>query len=209
MERLKRRDATSPARDKIARCADMVFCGTASALAISPAARPSGSCFTSSRNTSSRVDWASAASARMAFSDSIYPDLSIYNLLSSQLHGPFPAGQCRAISRSRRRNSQMPWTLANLMIQIVAGLVGAHLAAAVAHEHRFGFWGHSLVGLISGGLSGLFLQTYSVTVVTASGSLNAPTSAEVFMTESLTGAVVGGIAMFAVGFIISERSKGN
>jgi hypothetical protein len=29
------------------------------------------------------------------------------------------------------------------------------------------------------------------------------------MTESLTGAVVGGIAMFAVGFIISERSKGN
>ncbi|MGD0851398.1 hypothetical protein, partial [Bradyrhizobium sp.] len=67
----------------------------------------------------------------------------------------------------------------------------------------------SLVGLISGGLSGLFLQTYSVTVVTASGSLNVPTSADVFMTESLTGAVAGGIAMFAVGFIISERSKGN
>jgi hypothetical protein len=102
----------------------------------------------------------------------------------------------------------MSWTWTNLIIQIVAGLVGAHLAAAVAHEHRFGFWGHSLVGLISGGLSGLFLQTYAVTVVTASGSLNAPRSSEVFAIESLTGAVAGGIAMFAVGFIISERSKG-
>ena len=60
----------------------------------------------------------------------------------------------------------------------------------------------------SGGLSGLFLQTYAVTVVTASGSLNAPRSSEVFAIESLTGAVAGGIAMFAVGFIISERSKG-
>src|ERR1700728_2782215 len=85
MERLKRRDATSPARDKIARCADMVFCDTARALAISPAASPSGSCFTSSRNTSSRVDWASAASARMASSNSIYLDLWIYYPLVKQI----------------------------------------------------------------------------------------------------------------------------
>jgi hypothetical protein len=103
----------------------------------------------------------------------------------------------------------MSWTLANLVIQIVAGLVGAHLAAVAGHEHRFGFWGHSLVGLASGGLSGLFLQTYAVTVVTGNGSLNVPRSAEVFAIEALTGAVVGGIAMFAVGFIISERSKKN
>jgi hypothetical protein len=103
----------------------------------------------------------------------------------------------------------MSWTLANLVIQIVAGLVGANIAAAAAHEHRFGFWGHSLVGLVSGGLSGFFLQTYSLTVVTGSGSLNVPTNAEVFAIESLTGAVVGGIAMLAVGFIISERSKEN
>jgi hypothetical protein len=101
----------------------------------------------------------------------------------------------------------MSWTLANLMIQIVAGLVGANIAAAAAHEHRFGFLGHCLVGLVAGGLSGVFLQTYSVTVVTGSGSLNVPTNAEVFAVESLTGAVAGGIAMLAVGFIISERSK--
>jgi hypothetical protein len=103
----------------------------------------------------------------------------------------------------------MTWTLANLVTQIVAGLIGAHIAAAAAHEHRFGFWGHSLVGLAGGGLSGLVLQTYAVTVVTGSGSLNAPTNAEIFTIESLTGAVTGGIAMLAVGLILSERAKGN
>src|ERR1700688_4457728 len=84
MERLKRCADTSPARDRIDRCDDMVFCGTASALAMSPAASPSGSCFTNSRNTSSRVDWASAASARMAGSDSTYPELWIYFFVSSE-----------------------------------------------------------------------------------------------------------------------------
>jgi hypothetical protein len=102
----------------------------------------------------------------------------------------------------------MAWTLANFIIQIVAGLLGANIAAAAAHEHRFGFWAHSLVGLIGGGLSGLFLQTYAVTVVTGSGSVNVPTDAEVFTIELLTGAVVGAIAMLAVGLFIRERAKG-
>ena len=101
----------------------------------------------------------------------------------------------------------MSWTMANLIIQIIAGLIGANIAALAAHEHRFGFWGHSLVGLASGGSSGLFLQTYAVTVVTGDGSLNVPRNAEIFAIEALTGAVVGGIATFAVGSIISERKK--
>src|SRR5438105_1157089 len=83
MERLKRFADTNPARARIERCDDIVFCGTASDLAISPAASPSGSCFTSNRNTSSLVDWASAASARIVSSDSIYPELWIYAYLSS------------------------------------------------------------------------------------------------------------------------------
>src|SRR5260370_37918825 len=91
MERRNRCADTSPGRDKIERCDDMVFCGTAPALAISPAARPSGSCFTSSLNTSSRVGWASAASARMASSDSIYPELWIYGGMSSDAAPNHPA----------------------------------------------------------------------------------------------------------------------
>ena len=63
----------------------MVFCGTANAVAISPAASPSGSCFTKSLKTLSRVNWANAASARIACSDSIYLDIWILCLAVKQI----------------------------------------------------------------------------------------------------------------------------
>ncbi|RTL50072.1 MAG: hypothetical protein EKK40_13845 [Bradyrhizobiaceae bacterium] len=99
----------------------------------------------------------------------------------------------------------MEWTTTSLIIQIVAGFFGAHIAAIVSHEHRFGFVGHSLVGLIAGGLSGWFFQTRAVTMVTASGSLNAVSQPEVFALQGLSGAIMGAIAMFCVGFILAER----
>jgi hypothetical protein len=101
----------------------------------------------------------------------------------------------------------MEWTFANVIIQTVAGLIGANIAAAAAHEHRFGFWRHSLVGLASGALGGLFLQKYASTMVTASGSLNEPGQIQIYVAEALTGAAIGAIAMLAVGFILYERSK--
>ena len=97
----------------------------------------------------------------------------------------------------------MSWT-AILILQIVSGFVGAHMAALTLHQYRFGWIGHSLVGLLAGALSGYFLQTMALTVVTASGSLNEPRPPEVFFIEALTGAVVGGIAMAMVGFAILE-----
>ena len=103
----------------------------------------------------------------------------------------------------------MEWTFVNLIIQTVAGLVGSNIASAVAHEHRFGFWGHSLVGVVTGGLGGLLLQKYASTVVTANGSLNEPTQFQIFASQALTGAVIGAIAMMATGFIIKERAKGD
>jgi hypothetical protein len=102
----------------------------------------------------------------------------------------------------------MEWTFANLIIQTVAGLIGANIAAAAAHEHRFGFLGHSLVGLVTGALAGIFLQKYASTVVTANGSLNDPTGVQIVAAQVLTGAVTGAIAMMATGFIIKERSRG-
>jgi uncharacterized membrane protein YeaQ/YmgE (transglycosylase-associated protein family) len=101
----------------------------------------------------------------------------------------------------------MEWTFANLIIQTVSGLIGSNIASAVAHEHRFGFWGHSLVGLVTGSLGGLLLQKYASTMVTASGSLNEPTQVQIFASQALTGAVIGAIAMMAAGFIIKERAK--
>ena len=52
----------------------------------------------------------------------------------------------------------MEWTT-GLIVQIIAGLAGAHFAATALHEHRFGRKGHRLVGLIAGALSGTLLQT--------------------------------------------------
>jgi hypothetical protein len=108
----------------------------------------------------------------------------------------------------KKGRMQMEWTFANAIIQTVMGLIGSHIAAAAAHEHRFGFWGHSLVGLVSGALAGIFLQQTATGVVTANGDLNDPTHVQVIAAQVLSGTVTGAIAMMAIGFIIHERSKG-
>ncbi len=95
----------------------------------------------------------------------------------------------------------MTWTLTNLLIQVVTGILGGHVAAAAAHEHAFGVVGHTLVGALGGALSGFFLQTYAATVVTASGSLNEPTAVEMAVLQGLTGAASGGIFTLVVGFV--------
>ncbi len=97
----------------------------------------------------------------------------------------------------------------NLMVQIVAGLGGAHLTAVALQDHRFGWLGHSLVGVLAGALSGYFLQEIAVTVVTGSGSVNQPKLTEVAVIEVLTGAVAGAIAMAAVGFLVKESTSKN
>lgn len=90
------------------------------------------------------------------------------------------------------------WTFWGLIVQIVAGFLGAHAAASASHEHGFGFIGHSLAGLAGGALSGAFLQTAAITVVTGSGSLNAEVGVDTAVIHLITGAVAGAIAMFAV-----------
>lgn len=95
----------------------------------------------------------------------------------------------------------MTWTMTNLLIQLVSGILGGHAAAVAAKDHSFGFIGHSIVGAIGGALSGLFLQTLAATMVTASGSLNEPRPAEAVMLQVLTGAAAGGSAMLLVGLI--------
>jgi uncharacterized membrane protein YeaQ/YmgE (transglycosylase-associated protein family) len=95
----------------------------------------------------------------------------------------------------------MPWTLANLAIQIITGILGGHAAAAASREHSFGALGHTIAGAAGGALSGTFLQTYISTVVTAGGSVNEPTAVEQAVIQAVTGAVVGGICTLLVGFI--------
>jgi uncharacterized membrane protein YeaQ/YmgE (transglycosylase-associated protein family) len=105
----------------------------------------------------------------------------------------------------------MAWTLSSFLIQLVAGILGGHIAAAAAHEHSFGWLGHTVVGAIGGGLSGAFLQTFAATVVTASGSVNEPTAVELAVLQGLTGAAAGGIFTLVAGFLrhaINEHRSG-
>ncbi len=95
----------------------------------------------------------------------------------------------------------MTWTLTNLIIEIIAGILGGHAAAIAAKEHAFGALGHTVVGALGGGLSGYFLQTLVNTMVTITGSLNQPRVADVFMLQSLAGLASGAAAMLVVGFI--------
>jgi uncharacterized membrane protein YeaQ/YmgE (transglycosylase-associated protein family) len=95
----------------------------------------------------------------------------------------------------------MIWTSTNLVIQIVTGVLGAHFAATAAREHGFGFFGHTLVGAIGGALSGYFLQTLAVTLVTGSGSLNEIRAVDNAVLQGLAGIAAGGCLMLVVGFI--------
>ena len=95
----------------------------------------------------------------------------------------------------------MIWTSTNLVIQILTGVLGAHFAATAAREHGFGFLGHTLVGAIGGALSGYFLQTLAVTLVTGNGSLNEIRAVDNAVLQGLAGIAAGGCLTLVVGFI--------
>ena len=95
----------------------------------------------------------------------------------------------------------MIWTSSNLVIQIFTGILGAHFAATAAREHGFGFFGHTLVGAIGGALSGYFLQTLAITLVTGSGSLNEIRAVDNAVLQGLAGIAAGGCLTLVVGFI--------
>jgi uncharacterized membrane protein YeaQ/YmgE (transglycosylase-associated protein family) len=95
----------------------------------------------------------------------------------------------------------MTWTFTNLVIQIIAGILGGHAAAVAAKEHSFGALGHTIVGAVGGALSGAFLQTFAGTLVNANGNLNEPTAVEQAVLQGLAGAAAGGIVTLVVGFI--------
>lgn len=103
----------------------------------------------------------------------------------------------------------MTWTVTNLVIQIITGILGGHAAATAVKEHSFGVSGHTIVGALGGALSGYFLQTYASTVVTGSGSINEPTALEQAVLQGLTGAVAGGIAMLLFGFAKHSMQQKN
>jgi hypothetical protein len=95
----------------------------------------------------------------------------------------------------------MSWTAVNLLIEIIAGIAGAHFAAAAANDYGFGSLGHSVVGAMGGGFVGHFLPVISAAIVTTNGLVNEPRLFEQIAAHSLAGATAGGILVLTVGFL--------
>jgi cation transporter-like permease len=95
----------------------------------------------------------------------------------------------------------MTWTSTNLILQVVAGILGGHAAAGVTRDYGFGALGHTISGALGGGLSGYFLQTLIGTFVTGAGSSTEPTAVDQALIQGLTGAVAGAIVTLGIGFV--------
>ncbi|RZN17432.1 hypothetical protein [Bradyrhizobium sp. Leo121] len=74
------------------------------------------------------------------------------------------------------------WTLWGLAVHTIAGFFDAHAAASTAHEHRFGFIGQTITGLVEGVLSGALGSQRSsclpILAITSFGGSAEKTSAE-------------------------------
>ena len=96
----------------------------------------------------------------------------------------------------------MEWTATNLVIQVIGGILGAHIAAVVAKEHRFGVVGHTVAGAAAGALSGYFLQEAAGVVVTGTGAIqNDANLVTKWGLQVLTGLVVGALSALMVGML--------
>lgn len=95
----------------------------------------------------------------------------------------------------------MTWTLTNLVIELIAGVIGGHAIATAAKEHSFGWRGHTITGAMGGAFSGYFLQTVAATVVNAGGEVQQdPDLITQWLLQFLTGLAAGAIVTMAVGF---------
>jgi hypothetical protein len=96
----------------------------------------------------------------------------------------------------------MTWTVTNLVIQIIAGVIGGNGAAVVAKEHSFGVLGHTICGALAGAVSGYFLQTIVGTVVTGTGDIQQDAGPVTqWVLQGLGGLAAGAILTMAVGFL--------
>lgn len=95
----------------------------------------------------------------------------------------------------------MIWTVTNLVIEIIAGIIGAHAISAAVKEHSFGVIGHTIAGAVAGAFSGYFLQTVAGTVVNSTGEVQQDADPVTqFLLQALMGLAAGAIVTMAVGF---------
>jgi hypothetical protein len=97
----------------------------------------------------------------------------------------------------------MTWNATNLVIEIIAGTFGAHLAALLAYGYRFGALGPTIVGAIGGIMSG-YLVAAGLIVRNGSGPDFTVRPLDQMVEHGLMSAIAGGILMLIVGFLKCE-----
>jgi uncharacterized membrane protein YeaQ/YmgE (transglycosylase-associated protein family) len=102
----------------------------------------------------------------------------------------------------------MNWTFTNLIIEIIAGIVGGHVGALASREHSFGALGHTITGAIGGAFSGVFLQTLVATVVDSTGQVNQDADLLTqWLLQIFAGLAAGAIVTMAVGMVKHAREQ--
>lgn len=106
-----------------------------------------------------------------------------------------------ANQEANKKGRAMTWTVTNLVIEIIAGILGGHAIAAVAKEHSFGALGHSVTGALGGTFSGYFLQTLAAVVVDSTGEVHQDADQLTqWFVQAIAGLVAGAILTMAIGF---------
>ncbi len=102
---------------------------------------------------------------------------------------------------TQKQDDAMSWTVTNLVIEVVAGIIGAHAISAAAKEHSFGVVGHTIAGAVGGAFSGYFLQTLIATVVNSTGQVQPGADLVTqWLLQGFGGFAAGAILTMAVGF---------
>ncbi len=90
----------------------------------------------------------------------------------------------------------MDWTATNLVIQIIAGILGGHVAAVVVKEYSFGALGHTIAGAVGGAISGCFLQVNASDEVQHDADLVTQ-----WILQGLAGFATGAVLTMVVGLL--------
>ena len=77
----------------------------------------------------------------------------------------------------------MSGVVVDLIIQIIAGVIGGHAAGAVSKDYTFGAIGNTIMGAIGGVIGALVLQAAVPALAGSAGSVDI---------EALVGQVIGG-----------------
>jgi hypothetical protein len=91
----------------------------------------------------------------------------------------------------------MSGTLINLIIQIIAGVVGGHAVGATLKNYALGAIGNTIAGAIGGVLGGQLLQVYVPTLANAASNMDIGA----LIAQIIGGGVGGAILTVLAGFM--------